>query len=318
MKAVSTFTRTLIAAVLAGATLGPAWAQPAPRFEASTEAIGYNGVRDQDFLTSATGGVSAGAGLNQSDPQPNGNLRWGGGATGATAGPTVLALHSVAQSHAEALPGGSTVGGGFTTWGRASASVPFLVSAPGFAGQSGTMLVPLLVSGQLRSTQGLNTTYPGSVSDVAQVWLSVSGSVAAGTPGCPAGVQQCHTLTGIGTLAASGAPLSTMLVSFPFTFGQWTSFDMMLEGRASSTATATSNQSPNPAQVRGLAQVDHQVQWGGIQLVQTGAGVPVTNWTVSSMPGVNLALPVPEPGTAGLLAAGVAALGWLRRRRPDA
>jgi hypothetical protein len=315
MQQLSMIQRTLLAAALSCAALGSVQAQTA-RFDASASSIGFDGVRDEDFVTGATAsGALATSLLMQFDNQSNGNGRTGTGRAFVWATPTRLWLSTSAALEAQAERGLGSYGGGVNGWGRASASVPFRIDAAGLAGQAGTIQVPLLLSGVDFVDAGINSVFPGVLRTSAYSLLSVSGDVANPTPGCTAGFQQCHTLSHDGSLVESGAPLASVIVSFPFTFGQWTSFNMQLESGVASSGTAinSSPQSPGLATVSGMAYAEHEVQWGGIQSVWTG-GAAVGGWTVTSIPGVNLA-PVPEPGSAGLLAAGSLVLAWLGRRR---
>ncbi len=91
------------------------------------------------------------------------------------------------------------------------------------------------------------------------------------------------------------------------------------EWRLRVSADAGANDWPtfDPTRVQALASFGNTLSLGGIASVfDPGTGQVIDGWTVTSAAGIDWTLPaVPEPGTWTLLAAGLAGLAVLRRRR---
>jgi hypothetical protein len=61
----------------------------------------------------------------------------------------------------------------------------------------------------------------------------------------------------------------------------------------------------------GESDFSHTLRWGGISAVLDASGQSIQNWSVQSLPGIDLTTPVPEPGSWALMLAGVGLLAWL-------
>lgn len=304
--------------------VGAAQAQSG-QFTLSAWAHGFGGAYDEVSLVgNGSSALSDGASTGGSDSFLDLLFRQGSRSHSTFSAGSVsavsLAMRSFSQANASADPGFGGYGtGSLTTQGRVSANVPFRVDNVSLTGQSGVMRVPFLISGQVSMSPGISTNFPGSSSGEVEVLFDVSGRLLNPVAGCPTGFDLCERVADIGLgSVASGAPIAgTTVVEFSFIFGQWTSFSMQLQTRATASAFAIGGSGAN-----GLAEVgfgadsafQHTIRWGGIDAVFDAQGNRVAGWSVASLQGVDLAAPVPEPGTAGLLLAGLLGVAGLARR----
>ena len=233
---------------------------------------------------------------------------------------TTLGMRSFSQANANVDPGFGGYGtGSLTTQGRVSAIVPFRVDDPALTGQAGVMRVPLHISGGLSMSAGVSSIAGSASSGEAEVLFDVSGQLVHPVAGCPAGFDLCNRLVDIGLgTTASGAPIAgTILVDFPFIFGQWASYSMQLQTRATASAFAFANSSALDRADIGFgadASFEHTIRWGGIEAVSDAQGQAVTGWSVVSLPGLDLAAVVPEPGQVAMLVCGLLVVANRARR----
>ncbi len=318
----SVFRITLFTCLLACA--GAAQAQSA-QFTLNAWAHGLSGDYDEVNLTGSGAGLADGAVTGGNDNFLDASFRKGTrGHTTFSAGTVsalALGMRSFSQTSATADPGFGGYGtGSLTTQGRVSAIVPFRVDNAILNGQAGVMHVPLHISGQLSLGTGISSNFPGSTSGEAEVLFDVSGRLLNPVGGCPSGFDLCERVVDIGLgPSASGSPIAgTTMVEFSFIYGQWTTFSMQLQTRATANAFALAgNQAIERADVGFVAEAafGHTVRWGGIDAVLDAQGNSVETWTITSVQGVDLAAPVPEPGQAIMWMSGLFALAGLVRRR---
>jgi len=109
-----------------------------------------------------------------------------------------------------------------------------------------------------------------------------------------------------------GDPFGTYSATIPFTFGVAAPLDVELTG------TAQVGYYLDPGVAVASFDMAHSLYWGGITNVKAGSA-DVSSFVTTSVSGTNyhnsLAPPVPEPGPALLLLAGLPLVGWQLRRR---
>jgi hypothetical protein len=308
-------------------------AAPAGSFVVSTWTIGLSGGRDEDYQAgNGSSWLDSKSTLGQLDYAVDDSgrerTRTFNGEAKAKAGATYVFASSWSSALGVADPGVGTVGGGGDSFARASAQVPFRIDAPGLAGTFGVMRVPILVSYGVNAGSpvplGPHAPWPGSSSGNTQVRADLSGTVSPPGGSC-SGFDYCRYMalaTGVADVVSGTGLPSVSTMEIGFRFGQWNSYYLSVDSRSGVSVNAvTTSLAPDRASVFNDTASFVALRWGGIQQVLTQTGLPVDQWSVESLPGVELSVAgvVPEPGAWALLLAGLGALAMrFRRRASDA
>jgi hypothetical protein len=101
-------------------------------------------------------------------------------------------------------------------------------------------------------------------------------------------------------------------LNIPFQFGSWAQYQLSASTFVTVGGNAGWGQSVDH---EGQSDFSHTLKWGGISAVLDASGQTVQNWTVQSLPGINLVTPVPEPDNWILMLAGLGITGWMARQR---
>jgi PEP-CTERM motif len=72
----------------------------------------------------------------------------------------------------------------------------------------------------------------------------------------------------------------------------------------------------DPPRSEAWSEFGNTLRWGGLSAARDASGAVLPGFTMSSAEGFDWVSPVPEPGTAVLLGAGLALLAWRRKGRP--
>ncbi|MFO1227945.1 hypothetical protein [Roseateles sp.] len=197
---------------------------------------------------------------------------------------------------------------------RASVTTPFLISGGGTAGTKGTLIAHLHVSGNVEVGQSLyDPVTSADAHGKAEMYFWATGLNATGcTTYADAG---CWTINRdyTGDHVNTNNPNRTWELRIPFTFGDWSQFNLQMWATSKSMVTANGN----GGWIAHYAMTDynHTLAWDGIAGVLDAQGQAVTGWSVQSAPGVDLlASAVPEPGAWMLWSGGLLAGAWMRRR----
>ncbi|WP_140911003.1 hypothetical protein [Methylomonas koyamae] len=214
-----------------------------------------------------------------------------------------LSIGASANVHVTAANGVTGFyGTGGTAFSQASLTRYFEVNAPGLTGQYGTMVVPLLVSGNIL-TGGASQF--GTADNRAYALLWATGLAADNN--CRSAAGACNEVSNYGGQSSAYATIpGTLTLSIPVRFGYVNNFSMELWASADATAVAESYST-----VGSLAEVNfhHTVNWGGISNILDSNGHVVNGWTIQSEPGIDLTAPVPVPASIFLFLSGLGLLG---------
>lgn len=176
------------------------------------------------------------------------------------------------------------------------------LSSPGRNGTPGSALLGVFVDGTLSTANGGNDS---EVSSSAFGWSTVYGSdreilVASPDPFLnPAEILAEEFLGRV----------------VEFVWGQPFAFSFVLE--VSGDATASVSEPGRAVVATFVGDFGHTMTWAGIQDLRDANGDPVLDFEVTSASGTDYRdriVPVPEPGTALPMLAGLAAVARLRRR----
>lgn len=222
-----------------------------------------------------------------------------------------ISLYASAR-HAASINQGTYGVGGLAS-ANASVTVPFLIQQSTLGGTTGTMVVPLLVSGTVTLDTGFYNPVTFANTD-GRAWVGFSATGITQNPACAFIGSQCREIVSDyqGTVVRGNGVDGTWTLNIPFHFGTWAQYQMSASAYVKVGGNAGWGQSVDH---EGEADFSHTLRWGGISAVLDASGNPVTGWTVQSSPGVDLMTPVPEPSTWAQLLAGLSLLAWLARRR---
>ena len=224
-----------------------------------------------------------------------------------------ISLYSSARHVAWTDQGTYGVGG--LANASASVFVPFLVQQSGLTGTQGTMVVPLYVTGDVTLDTGFSNPVTLAYTD-GRAWVSFSATGLGPNSDCASvgtGGQCLDIVSDFqGTVVKGNGVAGTWILNIPFQFGSWNQYSLSMNTHVRVGGSAGWGQSVDH---EGESDFSHTLSWGGISAILDASGNQVSGWSVQSVPGVDLATPVPEPGTWAQMLAGLCAVGWLVRRR---
>lgn len=228
---------------------------------------------------------------------------------------TTIRLHSWARAYAFTQTG--YAGAAALAQANAQVTLPFRLSNPALTGQHGTLVVPLLLSGEVILDPGFYDTTTGASAEgraYMMLWSSGLGAVDCGSNGA----NQCLDIFSNyqGTKVVGNGANTTLTLNLPFVFGDWSSVSMQMWTFAKVSVSAAAGGGILDRQ--GDSDFSHTLRWGGVSAVLDAQGQALSGgWSIESVPGVNLAVAavVPEPGTWALLAGGLLALACLHLAR---
>lgn len=202
-----------------------------------------------------------------------------------------------------------TYGVGGLARAYASVAVPFLIQQTSLTGTMGTMVVPLHVSGTVSLDSGFYNPSTFAITS-GRAWIGFSATGLAQNPDCSSIGNQCRDIGSDfqGTTVLGNGVDGTWTLNIPFQFGSWAQYQLSANTYVTVGGNAGWGQSVDH---EGESDFSHTLRWGGISAVLDASGQSVQNWTVQSLPGIDLTTPVPEPGSWALMLAGVGLLAWL-------
>lgn len=195
----------------------------------------------------------------------------------------------------------------------ASVTVPFLIQQASLTGTAGTMVVPLLVTGDATLDTGFYNPVTFANTD-GRATLSFSATGLSSDQDCASVGQQCRDIFSNfqGTVVKGNGVAGTWMLNIPFQFGSWGQYYLSAYTHVRVGGNAGWGQSVDH---EGESDFSHTLKWGGISAILDASGNPVSGWSVQSVHGVDLTTPVPEPSTWAQMLAGLGVFGWLVRRR---
>lgn len=202
---------------------------------------------------------------------------------------------------------------------NAQVTVPFLIDDPVLHGQRGTMVVPLLVSGDVMLDPGFYSSNNGSSASgraYVMLWGNGFGALDCGSNGANHCLDVASNYAGTQTKGQGVSGVLEMRV--PFVFGDWSQVSLQMWTHVAVSVTAGAG--GGFIDYHGDADFSHTLRWGGISQVLDSSGQALSQWSVQSVPGVDLRVAaVPEPGRWALLGGGLLMLlGWRVRQRRQA
>lgn len=202
----------------------------------------------------------------------------------------------------------------------ASAYVPFQFLQSSLTGTTGTMVAPLVVTGDVRLDAGFFNEVTRAYGD-GRAWVSFTATGLTTDPDCAFIGDQCRAIYSDrqGTQVTGNGVVGSWVLNIPFTFGVWSEFYLGAYSHVRVGGAAGWGQSIDH---EGESDFSHTLSWGGITDVLDANGNSVSGWTVESLPGVDLRTPawdvpattVPEPATWALMAVGLVGILLVARR----
>ncbi len=182
----------------------------------------------------------------------------------------------------------------------------FFIDAPGLTGTFGKVKVRFMIDGSLSASSNGATPQNGFS-------LTESKGEAAYTFGVDPSFSDTKTETRRANGTSTGTPFLGIMqeVVLDFTYGQWLN-DVTLRINARSQAYAENSGAFTASASANLANT---ATWEGFAEVLDAGNNVVTNYSFQSASGANYVQPIPEPGSATLLAATGLLFGLMRRKR---
>ncbi|HRA64240.1 MAG TPA: PEP-CTERM sorting domain-containing protein [Burkholderiaceae bacterium] len=222
-----------------------------------------------------------------------------------------ISLYSSARHVAWIDQGTYGVGGMASAY--ASVAVPFLMQQAALTGTMGTMVVPLRVTGAVSLDTGFYDPVTFANTN-GRAWIGFSATSLGQHPDCSSVGNQCRDIASDfqGTVVRGSGVDGIWTLNIPFQFGSWAQYQISANTEVRVGGNAGWGQSVDH---EGESDFSHTLKWGGISAVLDASGQPVLNWTVQSLPGIDLTTPVPEPSSWALMLAGLVLLGWLAQQQ---
>lgn len=184
----------------------------------------------QYFAQTGVPAVTLGARLDASDFTGDAAGTYGSAQFATAVGEvsaTVMKLRSFARAYAFTQSGYYSAGA--LAEANASASVPFRFVDPTRTGQAGTMVAPLLVTGDVVLDTGfydLNNYSRAEGRAYVMLWGSGYGALDCGSTGA----NFCKDISSnsIGTVVTGSGATGSLVMQVPFAFGDWTQVHLQM------------------------------------------------------------------------------------------
>lgn len=313
--------------VLAACAALPQSAAASPTWQNNLLELRANAYHDTEYFSerSPNNLIASVYAFDETSVPPTGDQgsihqAWANGSVAATS----ISLYSRSYAYAR----GPVYSSFADATARASVATPFMVQGGGAPGTSGTLVVPLHVSGSVEvAPAGWDSLSSVYATGQASMYFWATGLNASGCSyyvdaGCLDIKQVARPGGGIDTVVNDNNPVRTWTLNIPFYFDNWNTFNMQMWSTASSSVGTGYPQLGGGGWSQHYAESDfgNTLRWGGISAVLDANGQPVDGWGIQSSPGVDLrvaaiAAPVPEPAISLLLITGLAVVGALVRTR---
>jgi MYXO-CTERM domain-containing protein len=198
----------------------------------------------------------------------------------------------------------------------------FTIDGGALNGQVGHLVAGFRVDGSLSSAFDASVGYSARMDEQYRAWLRLTNAGTGQDVFASGGQRHLADFQGARWLPTDLPERSPglWLVALDFVFGTPIMLDMWADIYSNVTAYACDSVVHCVASSSIAATVDfgHTVNWDGFVGLTDGQGNQVTNFTLSSVSGLdyrNAAAPVPEPHGYALLLAGLGLLGAIARRR---
>lgn len=234
--------------------------------------------------------------------------------------PTSIGVYSRAYAYSQNdTTAAATYSASATAAARAIVNTPFLIQGGAPAGSQGTLQATLFVSGSVTVGGGPGSAFydPRTFTQrdgqaAMYFWatgLNASGCTYYVDAGC-LDIRRDYT----GDLVNSNNALRPWTLNIPFNFASPSSFRLQMWSTAETSVTVGLD--GGFLQYFAESDFEHTLRWGGITAVLDAQGQPVSGWTITSLPGLDLTLAaVPEPQPWMLLSIGLLTLGAVKSAR---